>query len=217
MCIFNKIRTIFYGFSVKIMKCPRRKYHELKARKCKNIKICILCNNCTGGVILHDLGLRFDTPTINIDIRNQDEFLYFVENIEKFRDVDVHELEFRKYNHHAGCVIYNNMPIDIVFTHYNSFEEGRRKWIERMKRLDLEHIYVIYEGPKVSESFVERFSKLPYKKAIISSREKMFKYDFYYGFSFYERWKPGKILDYKSWFNVKRYLDDFDYVSFFNN
>ena len=217
MNLYDKLRTFLFGISVKIMKWPRAKYHEKKARKCKNKKISLLCNNCTGGVILHDLGLRFDTPTINTGIRNQDEFLYFAENVGKFRDADVQELDFGKYNHHAGCVIYNNMTIDIVFTHYSSFEEGRRKWIERMKRLDLGHIYVIYEGPDVSESFVEKFSKLPYKKAIISSRKKKFKYDFYYGFSFYEKWKPGKILDYKSWFNVKRYLDDFDYVSFFSN
>ena len=40
----------------------------------------LLCNNCTGGVILHELGLRFDTPTINTWIPDED-FLRFAENI----------------------------------------------------------------------------------------------------------------------------------------
>lgn len=217
MNLYDKLRTFLFGISVKIMKWPRAKYHEKKARKCKNKKISLLCNNCTGGVILHDLGLRFNTPTINTDIRNQDEYLLFVENIDKLRDADVLELDFEKYHYPAGYICCKGGKIDIIFTHYKTFEEGRRKWIERMKRLDLEYLCVIYEGPNVSESFFERFSKLPYKKAIISSRKNKLKCDFYYGFNFYEKWKPGKILDYKSWFNVKRYLDDFDYVSFFNN
>lgn len=40
----------------------------------------LLCNNCTGGVILHEFGLRFDTPTINTWIPDED-FLRFAENI----------------------------------------------------------------------------------------------------------------------------------------
>ena len=42
------------------------------------------------------------------------------------------------------------------------------------------------------------------------------KYDFYQGFDFYTDWKPGKILEYKHWFSLKRFLDDFDYVNFLN-
>lgn len=33
-----------------------------KRKKLKKRDISILCNNCTGGFILHDLGLRFDSP-----------------------------------------------------------------------------------------------------------------------------------------------------------
>lgn len=198
------------------MKLPRVIYHKRKARKYDKGSISLLCNNCTGGVILHDMGLRFDTPTINVDIRNAEEYLYFVENIEHFIDSEVHEIELEKYDLPAGYLIYNNKKVDIVFTHYKNFEAGKRKWQERMKRLDLSNIYVIYEGPKVSEDFMERFSKLPYKKAVISSKRDNLKWNFYHGFDFYREWKPGKILEYKSWFSVKRFLDDFDYIKFLN-
>lgn len=216
MNLHKSVKELLFGFSVKIMKWPRMKYHEKKSKKCKRKSITLLCNNCTGGVILHDLGLRFNTPTINTDIRNQDEFLLFVENIDKLRDADVLELDFEKYHYPAGYICCKGEKIDIIFTHYKTFEEGKQKWQERMTRLDEDNVYVIYEGPFVSYSFIERFSRLPYNKAIISANNDEVVYPFYHGFRFYDKWKPGKILDYKSWFNVKRYLDDFDYVSFFN-
>lgn len=53
------------GLASRLMTHPRRWYHKKKAKNCKKEKCSIICNNCTGGVILHDLGLRFDTPTIN--------------------------------------------------------------------------------------------------------------------------------------------------------
>ena len=209
------LRSILFGLSLRIMQSPRKKYHEKKSKLCKNKSISLLCNNCTGGVILHDLGLRFNTPTINIGIRNPDEFLFFVENIENLIETDFQELEFEKYHLPAGFLSYEGKTIDVVFTHYKDFNEGRRKWMERMKRINFENIYILYESPNVSKAFIEKFSMLPYRKALLSIKTDV-EYDFYYGFNFYKKWKPGKILNYKSWFSVKRYLDDFDYISFFN-
>lgn len=33
----------------------------------------------------------------------------------------------------------------------------------------------------------------------------------------YENWFPGKILEYKNIFGLKRFLDDFDYISLIND
>lgn len=40
----------------------------------KNKKFTLLCNNCNGGVILNDLGLKFNTPTINMFFYHYDFF-----------------------------------------------------------------------------------------------------------------------------------------------
>ena len=150
-------------------------------------------------------------------IRNPEEFLFFVENLEHLLNNDVFELPFEKYNHPAGYILHQGKSIDVVFTHYSSFNEGKKKWLERMSRVDVEHVYVLYEGPKVSEAFLERFSQLPYKKAVLSARKDDVPYPFYHGYSFYKDWRFGKILEYKSLFSVKRFLDDFDYVAFLNS
>ena len=46
-------------------------------------EISILCNNCTGGLILHDLGLRFDSPTVNMFFHELD-FFEFIEHFEYY-------------------------------------------------------------------------------------------------------------------------------------
>jgi hypothetical protein len=58
-----------------------------------------------------------------------------------------------------------------------------------------------------------------YKKAVISNKNIKLEtnYNFYFGFSFYNSWYPGKVGDYKYLFSLKRNLDDFDYISFLNS
>lgn len=52
---------------------------------------------------------------------------------------------------------------------------------------------------------------------IISKKNESIAYKNYVGKDFYNLWYPGKILDYKSSFSVKRFLDEVDYVSFLNS
>lgn len=37
-----------------------------KRRRLHAAPFSLLCNNCTGGMILHDLGLPFNSPTVNL-------------------------------------------------------------------------------------------------------------------------------------------------------
>ena len=201
----------------KLMCYPRRKYHQHKAKRNRNNNPSIICNNCTAGVLLSDLNLKFNTPTINTGIRNPEEFIYFVENIEDFMTAEMYELPFEKYNLPAGYIELKGKTVDIVLTHYPSFDAGRKKWKERMARLDLNNLYILYEGLRISENFLDSFAALPYSnKVVLSKKDKSINFGFYHGMSFYDNWKPGKILEYKSRISVKRYLDDFDYISFLN-
>lgn len=43
-----------------------------------NQEFTLITNTCIGGIIFHDLHLRFCSPTINCGIRDHDEFCYFV-------------------------------------------------------------------------------------------------------------------------------------------
>ena len=57
------------GLSERLMRPFRKRYHINKAKRFKGPVPSIICNNCLGGVVLHDLGLPFNTPTINLFFR----------------------------------------------------------------------------------------------------------------------------------------------------
>ncbi len=63
----------------------------------KKRDISILCNNCTGGFILHDLGLRFDSPTINMFFHGMD-FFDFVEHFEYYIAQSLIQIPNPKYD-----------------------------------------------------------------------------------------------------------------------
>ena len=58
-----------------------RKYFILpkKRKALTNKDFTIICNNCNGGTLTHDLGMRFNSPTVNLFFSSYD-FFDFVEN-----------------------------------------------------------------------------------------------------------------------------------------
>ncbi|WP_281641805.1 DUF1919 domain-containing protein [Hoylesella loescheii] len=185
----------------------------------KNNSPTIICNNCVGGVILHDLGLKFNTPTINTLFLSFDDFLYFVEHLKEFTNLDVYELKQTEHPFPIGVQEYKGRKIRVGFVHYASFDEGKAAWIKRMKRVNLDNTFVIYESRTISDEELDAFSSIKYPKLILSltDKSKEQKYAFYKGHQLYENWFPGKVLEYKNFLGVKRYLDDFDYIDFLNN
>lgn len=75
---------------------PRIVTPKKRARLVKE-DISILCNNCTGGFILHDLGLRFDSPTINMFFHGLD-FFDFIEHFEYYITKPLIQIPNPKYD-----------------------------------------------------------------------------------------------------------------------
>lgn len=203
------------GISSRLMHPFRSCYHKNKAKRFNGDVPSIICNNCLGGVMLHDLGLPFNSPTINTGIRNQKEFIFFVNHLDEIIDAPLVEISRSKYNVPAAMIDLRGQRIDVVFTHYADFDTGYDKWKQRMKRLDLNKIVVLLESPDVSSEIIEAFSKIKYKKAIVSKPIDNAP-EYYVPLDIYDNWHPGKILEYKSLFSLKRWMDEWDYISFLN-
>lgn len=98
----------------------------------------ILSCECTGGIIYHNLGLPFNSPTINLFFSAND-FIKFVTNLEYYLQ---QRLVFSTENH-CSYPVASLDDITINFLHYNSIAEAKDSWERRAKRVDLERIYVI--------------------------------------------------------------------------
>ena len=78
------------GICHRVMKYPRLWHYHHKSRHLTNDDFTIICNNCTGGVILHDLEQRFNTPTVNLSLSVSD-FIEFVSDLRGYLLPDVQE------------------------------------------------------------------------------------------------------------------------------
>ena len=196
-----------------IARLEHRIYIERKRRKLKNHNPTIIASNCNGGYILHDLGLRFNTPTINLFILATD-YLKFVKNLDYYLAQELEEIE-SNLDYPVGKLA----DIRIFFMHYKSFDEAKQKWVERSKRIDKNNIFLMMTDKNVcTHDLMIEFDNLPYKnKVIFTHKPQPDIRSAVYIKGFESEGEVGILSDWKPGFWKRRYLDDYDYVSFLNN
>lgn len=205
------------GLCHRLMKYPRLWYYRRKSKQLVNDGFSLFCNNCTGGVILHDLGQRFTSPTINLAFSVSD-FIEFVCKLREYLHAEIQEERRLHSPYPIGRIDHENKAIFLNFVHYKTFEEGKEKWNERKARIFWDNIFILVESPEISEHDMERLRLLEYPVAVLGPENDDFeqRYNFYHGFKWYRGWYAGKALDYKSRLGLTKFLDDFDYISFLN-
>jgi uncharacterized protein (DUF1919 family) len=106
----------------------------------------------------------------------------------------------------------------LYFMHYDSFLEAKNKWEERASRVNMENLFILMEAQKCDESILHQFDELEFPNKVILTEgyHPGIRCSFPVKEGFYDKgYFNGKILSYPK-FGLRRYLDRFDYVSFFN-
>ncbi|MBT8908996.1 hypothetical protein BTI62_04155 [Lactobacillus delbrueckii subsp. bulgaricus] len=188
---------------------------NLKRRKgLQNKDFTILSSNCTGGVIYHDLGLQFKSPTINLWFKPKD-YLKFISNLNKYLSMDLVEETETALGYPVGLL----GDIYLCFFHYRTFEDAKNKWNSRKKRINKDNIYVIFtDRDGFDDEDFQNFLALPYKHKILLAGDKKYSSKYTKIISKdLENGHLGDIFTVRNRFTGKRLLDEFDYVSFLNN
>lgn len=124
-----------------------------KFRKKKIDKdITIISNNCWGGLVYQYFDLQYQSPTIGLFFCPND-YLKFCNNLkyyvnQELKQVlveDSHNSNFLKEHIKMGdykenIIIGKLDDVEIVFLHYNSFQEAKKKWDRRCERINYNHI-----------------------------------------------------------------------------
>jgi uncharacterized protein (DUF1919 family) len=98
----------------------------------------ILCNMCLVGVIYHDLGLRFNSPTVNLMIP-AGEFVSMLQDISQIdEEIEVKEDLGKPYPVGLLGDLYT-----LHFMHYKTFKEAVDTWRRRALRMDRSNPYII--------------------------------------------------------------------------
>lgn len=178
-----------------------------------NRNFTILCNNCVGGVILHELGERFNSPTVNLFFGAED-YIKFLEKLDYYLGQTLVEAQSDK-----DYPVAKLDDITIYFMHYPSFDEAKRIWEKRIERINRDNLYVILvQQNGCTEELLKKFDELSYKHKLALTARPMPEIKCSYYISGSEQ-PNGDVMDlckYKGKFTGRRWIDDYDYVGFLN-
>lgn len=201
--------SIFIKINIKIFRAAK---NYVNRKKLLNKNPTILSSNCNGAVIMHDLGIKFRTPTVNLYF-NAKDFIKFLKNIDYYINLDLQEENDLDLEYPVGKLD----DIKVYFLHYKNFDVAKEKWDTRKQRINKENIYIMMTDRDgcTYEDMLE-FDKLNYKhKVIFTNKEYKNINSSYYIKGFENEKNVGILSDFQNIFG-KRYLDDFDYIGFIN-
>lgn len=188
-------------------------YKEIKRFRLKNRRPTIISSNCNGEFWYYDLKLPFLSPTINLSF-DMNDYIKMLENLHWYMEQSIEPYEDDRFEFPTGKLA----DIEIRFNHYKTFEEAVNKWEERKKRINWDNLFIIgIDGDNCTYETIQRFDNLPYKNKVIFTHipYPQFK-SAYYIAGFENKDGVGVLLYFKKQILIRRYLDDFDYVSFLN-
>ena len=196
-----------------IQRIEWRLYKELRRLRLKNRTPSIIASNCVGTFIYYDMKLRYLSPTINLSFEMND-YVRFLENLRWYLEQPVSPCEDDRFDYPCGMI----GDVEIHFNHYKTFEEAAVKWEERKKRIDWDNLFIIgIDGDGCTYETLFRFDALPYENKVILTHKPYPEFSCARYISGFED-QPGvyRITDFSGRKRIRRYMDQFDYVSFLN-
>lgn len=162
----------------------------------KNKSFTIISSNCNGGFLYHDLGIKFNSPTINLFIYPRD-FIKFVNNLRYYLSQNLIFVE--KINKYPIAKLDD---IEIHFVHYKSEDEARKKWYERVKRVNYSNIFILMvERDGCTLEDLHEFDKIKYNNKIVFTYKVYDEIKSSYCISGYEKEKKvGNIFEFFNFF-----------------
>lgn len=192
----------------------REKINLKNREKLKNKDFSLIASNCNGAFILHDLGLRFNSPTVNLFLYPSD-FVKYTRNLKYYSSLELKFIKKENIDYPVGKLD----DIEIYFMHYKTEEEAKQKWLERTNRINYDNIFILMtDRDGCSKEDLENFDKLEYKNKIVFTHilYKDIKSSYYIK-SFENEEQVGHLFEFKSSDTGEKYYDDFDYIEWFNN
>ena len=191
----------------------------------KNQDFTLIARDCIGGILYHQLGLRFLSPTINLFFVPKD-FNRFCLHLEDYISSELVKLADSGADYPVGLLTPKKSslkPVRVDFMHYESFEDAKNKWDERKTRINWDNIFVVssfcypVEVATLTPKLIEDWNKIKYKKIVLVDKKYGFNDEFIIK-------KPEECKEYawllfqpnekESW---KRTFNEFDFISFLNN
>ena len=196
-----------------IQRIEWRIYKEIKRLRLKNRRPTIIASNCIGTFIYYDMKIKYLSPTINLSF-DMNDYVRFLENLEWYLQQPVVPYEDDRFDYPCGMI----GDVEIRFNHYKTIEEAISKWERRNRRIDWDNLFIMaIDGDECTYDSIKRFDALPFENKVIFTHKPYPEFkSAYYLKGFEDLKEVYRPTDFKNQFFIRRYMDQFDYISFLN-
>lgn len=128
--------------------------------------ITFISQNCIGGILYHDLGMQFLSPTVNTFIP-EPGFVKMVLNLRYYMEQELVMHWGEEYP--IGTID----DAEIHFMHYSTCKEAKESWNKRKARINWDKIFVIAtDRNKFDDVVFAEWKKIPYPKVLFTAQGK---------------------------------------------
>lgn len=147
----------------------------LRRWRLKNYSFSLITNNCIGGFMMHGVKEEFRSPTVNLLIHDY-QFCTFCKRLKEYSECPVEEptetekVKFQNLDYPVGILrgeIKGIPDIVLYFMHYKSFDDAKKCWEKRFKRVNFNDIFIVFNRDmEAKEEIVDEFQTIPYDNKV---------------------------------------------------
>lgn len=184
-----------------------------KRKKLKNKDFSVIASNCNGAFILHDLGLQFRSPFVNLWMKPKD-FIKMLGDLNRYMNLPLAFTTENGINYPIGVLD----DVRVYFQHYKTEEEALNKWNYRKSRINYNNLFVLFSDRDgcTYDDLIE-FDKLSIRnKVVFTNRPYPEIKSAFYIKGFKDQSSVGMCYEFMPDKPYMKYYDQFDYVKWFN-
>lgn len=178
----------------------------------KKEDLTIVASNCNGGVLLHDIKHRFNSPFVNLWIKPSD-YIKMLQKLEYYLGCNLEFITDDSVKYPVGRLD----DVTIFFEHYKSEDEALAKWNERLSRMTFDNLYIFFtDRDGCTYDDLLAFDRLEYKhKVVFTHIEYPEVKSAFYIKGFENQREVGILSSFVRGKVGHRYFDSFNFKSFF--
>ena len=191
----------------------REQINKKNRQRLNNKDFSLVSSNCNGALILHDLGIRFNSPFVNLWIRPKD-FIRLCSNLKFYLASPVLFVTEEGIDYPVGLL----RDIKIYFQHYHTQAEALEKWESRINRMNYDNVFFLFSDRDgcTYEDLLE-FDRLDIKNKIVFTHKPYPEIESSFYIKGFETLDSiGNCFEIMPHHLGKKYYDQFDYVGWFN-
>ena len=182
-------------------------FKSKRHKSLNNTDITIISNNCIGGCLYSDFGLKFKSPFIYLFMES-DDFIKICNDLKYYLGLPLLFCPSAStFNYPIGQL----GDVTVHFFHYKSEAEALNSWKKRVARINYDNLFVIHSTRDRFEcEQLSKFEIIPYKK-VLFSHLKLEENDIVVCKEF-----VGAEVFPESFVTKRLYHDYFDFIDWFN-